>query len=73
MRANRRRSSWLASRAGAGPLIGLAAGDGPDQILQVEAVGGELAGQLVEQLGMAGRVVLGAHEIDGSTRPMPKK
>ena len=41
----------------AGPLIGLAGNNGTDQILQIVAMIRELAGQLVQQFGVAGQVV----------------
>ena len=41
----------------AGPLICLAGNNGADQILQIIAMVRELAGQLVEQFGVAGQVV----------------
>src|SRR5205814_1391460 len=41
----------------AAELIRLAGGNGANQEFEIKFMGGELAGQLVEQLGMAGRIV----------------
>ena len=42
----------------AGPLVCLAGNNGTDQILQIVAMIRELAGQLVQQFGVAGQVVV---------------
>ena len=57
MRPKSRGSSLDGRADGAGPLIRLAGNNGSHQILQIVAMIGELAGQLVEQFGVAGQVV----------------
>src|SRR5262249_24321254 len=52
----------------AGPLIRLAVRDCPHEELEVEALSSELFGQLIEQLRMAGRVLL-AELVDGVHQP----
>ena len=63
----------LVARHGpAGALVGLAGRDAPRQVLEVEARGGELLRQAVQQLRVRRRVV-SSKPSSGLTKPRPKK
>lgn len=64
MRANSRGSFWRIGR-GTLTLIRLRGDDGADEELHVVLVGHELGGQLVQQLRMAGGVLVGRFVVDG--------